>query len=164
MDWWRGWSRGGRKKHQVWPPPQVPSLIPWGMEVPYPDVGILERDRDRESDRELERETEGFPGDVCLSPEGERSRKPERQPPGWVRMETGSERGKVGWEPDSQTPQRPYRSILSLGSRAELCPGLAPRPEKGGCLWKDAGRKRAFHSPPDLAHTFPRWHQCNYPH
>ena len=44
------------------------------MEVPYPDVGILERDRDRESDRELERETEGFPGDVCLSPEGERSR------------------------------------------------------------------------------------------
>lgn len=50
------------------------------MEVPYPDVGILQRER--ESDRGLERETEGFPGGVCLSPEGERSRKPERQPPG----------------------------------------------------------------------------------
>lgn len=69
--------------------------------------------------------------DVCLSPEGERSRKPERQPPGQVRMETGSERGKVGWEPDPQGSQRPCRSILSLGSRAELCPGLAPWPEKG---------------------------------
>ena len=127
MDWG---CRGEGKKHQVWPPPQVPSLSPWEMEVPYPDVGIWDRKRERVAGGWREKQKVSL-RDVCLSPEGERSRKPERQPPGQVRMETGSERGKVGWEPDPQGSQRPCRSILSLGSRAELRPGLAPWPEKG---------------------------------